>query len=233
MKTCKILKKIQELDSKIILQENNLTEVIGKLHDISKKCKRKFDESLDIVVKLNLNLKKDQAIRGSCVLPYGTGKKLKVAVFAEGKEAEIAKEAGADIVGGEELINKIKNGDEKLDVNKCVATPSMMLKLTKIASILGKRGIMPNQKDGTITDRISDIVQDIKKGIVFFQSNKVSHIHASMGRVSFTVEELEINIREFLSNIKKFQKNPKMQLIKSIGLSTTMGLGVSVNINSI
>lgn len=233
-KVCKNIKKMNELNSSIKLESNNLKEVIEKVKNINTKVKRKFDESVDIIVNLNINLKKEQGIRGTCVLPYGNGKKTKIAVFAEGKEAEIAKELGAEIVGGEELITKIRNGDEKLAVNKCIATPAMMLKLTKIASILGKRGIMPNQKDGTITDNMQDIISNIKKGIVFFQSEKKSgHLQASVGRISYSENQLEENIKEFINNIKKFQKNPKMSLIKNIYISTTMGLSYNININSL
>lgn len=233
-KLCKNLKKMQELNESIKLETNNLNEVIKKMKTINSQIKRKFDESVDIIVNLNINLKKEQGLRGTCVLPHGNGKKIKVAVFAEGKEAEIAKELGVEIVGGEELINKIRNGDEKLPVNKCIATPAMMLKLTKIASILGKRGIMPNQKDGTITDNIKDVVTNIKKGIVFFQSEKKSgHLQASIGRISYNEIQLEENIKEFISNIRKLQKNPKLSIIKNVYVSTTMGLSYNININSI
>jgi large subunit ribosomal protein L1 len=229
----KNIKKMNELNSSIKLETNSLTEVVSKMKNINSKVKRKFDESVDIIVNININLKKEQGLRGTCVLPHGNGKKIKIAVFAEGKEAEIAKELGVEIVGGEELINKIRSGDEKLAVNKCVATPAMMLKLTKIASILGKRGIMPNQKDGTITDNMKDIITNIKKGIVFFQSEKKSgHLQASIGRISYSENQLEENIKEFIANIKKFQKNPKISLVKSVYISTTMGLSYNININS-
>jgi large subunit ribosomal protein L1 len=234
MKTCKNLKKMNELNDSIKLEDNNLNEVIGKMKNINNKVKRNFDESVDIIVNLNINLKKEQGLRGTCVLPYGNGKKIKIAVFAEGKEADVAKELGVEIVGGEELINKIRSGDEKLPVNKCVATPAMMLKLTKIASILGKRGIMPNQKDGTITDNMKDIINNIKKGIVFFQSEKKSgHLQASVGRISYSEKQLEENVKEFVSTIKKLQKNPKLSIIKSVYISTTMGLSYNINLNSL
>jgi large subunit ribosomal protein L1 len=228
----KMQKKIEELDKKIKLENNDLKEVVDKLHRISTQCKRKFNESVDIVINLNINLKKEQGVRGTLALTHGTGKKFKIAVFAEGKEADMAKELGVEIVGGEELINKIKNGEEKLDVQKCIATPAMMLKLTKIASILGKRGIMPNQKDGTITDKISEVIKDIMKGIVFFNTDKQGYIHASIGRVSFSPKQLEENVKEFVAHIKKFQKNPKIAFINKIYLSSTMGNSLPVNIAS-
>ena len=231
---CKNFKKIIELNNNLKLEKNILQEVIHKIKTIDQTVKRKFNESVDIIINLNINLKKEQGIRGTCVIPYGTGKKIKIAVFAEGKDADLAKELGAEIVGGEELIIKIRNGDEKLNVDKCVATPSMMLKLTKIASILGKRGIMPNQKDGTITENLKDIIFNIKKGIVFFQSEKKSgHIQASVGRINYTEEQLIENIKEFINTIKKNQKNTKISFIKSIYVSTTMGLSHQININNI
>jgi large subunit ribosomal protein L1 len=219
-----------KLYNEIILEKNDSVSIFSKIIKISQECKRNFNESVDIVVNLNINPKKDQPIRGNCTMPHGNGKKITICVFAEGKEAEIAKSLGAEIIGGEELINKIRNGDEKLNVNKCVATPGMMLKLTKIASILGKKGIMPNQKDGTITENIEGIVKQIKKGIVFFQTEKkAGNIQGSIGRVSFTVSQLEENFKEFINSIQKFQKNPKIPLIKSIYLSTTMGLSYKVS----
>lgn len=230
--TTKIFKKMQELNNSLLLQEQTLPNVLTKLKEISGTCKRKFDESVDIVIGLNINLKKDQqGIRGSCVLPHGTGKKIKLAVFAEGKEADMARECGADIVGGEELIIKIKNGDEKLDVSKCVATPAMMVKIKQISSILGKRGLMPNPKDGTITDNITSVVKGIKKGIVFFHNDKFGYIHASVGKVSFPQEQLEENIKELISTIIKFQKNTKGLFLKKIYLSTTMGLSLPLDVN--
>ena len=230
-KLSKKMKQIQELNEKIILENNNIESIIHKIKKINNECKRNFNESLDIIINLNINLKKDQPIRGNCNLPYGNGKKVTIGVFAEGKDAEKAKELGAEIVGGEELINKIRNGDEKLNINKCIATPGMMLKLTKIASILGKKGIMPNQKDGTITDNVEDIIKQIKKGIVFFQTEKKNgNIQGSIGRLNFKEEELIANFKEFINNILKFQKNPKLPLIKNIYISTTMGLSYKVNI---
>lgn len=222
---------MKELDSKILLENNDITSVISKIKNINNEIKRNFNESVDIIINLNINLKKDQPIRGNCTLPYGNGKKITIGVFAEGKEADIAKELGAEIVGGEELINKIRNGDEKLNVNKCIATPAMMLKLTKIAAILGKKGIMPNQKDGTITENMESIIKQIKKGIVFFQTEKkTGHIQGSIGRVNFTESQLEENFKEFINSIQKFQKNPKLPLIKNVYISTTMGLSYKINI---
>lgn len=230
-KLSKMSRKIQELNNQIPLENHSLENVLSKLLDISQKCKRKFDESVDIVLELNLT-KKDQGVRSTCSLPHGNGKVIKIAAFAEGAEATAAQEAGAHIVGGEELITKIKNGEEKLNVQKCVATPSMMLKLTKIASILGKRGLMPNQKDGTISDNLTNIIKEIKKGLVFFHSDKTGYIHASVGKVSFPPEYIISNIRKLISSVKEFQKNTKVAFLKSLRLSTTMSISIKVDLSS-
>lgn len=225
----KIFKKIQEMKKEMVIkynleQDNSVNNVVKAIKEISTKQKRKFDESVDIVIGLNINLKKDQGVKGNCSLPFGNGKSIKVAVFTD--SANPVPEA--DITGGEELIQKIKDG-EKFEVDKCIATPGMMLKLSKIASILGKRGLMPNPKHGTVTDDVERVVKEIKKGMVFFNNDKTGYIHAGVGRVSFTEDQLIENIQDFIIQIKKFNKNPKTPFFKSIYLSTTMGISFSIN----
>jgi large subunit ribosomal protein L1 len=211
-------------------QGNSLEEVIQKIKIDHKENSKKFNESLDIVLALNINPKKEN-IRGSCVLPYGSGKTVKVAAFVEGADIALAQQAGADIIGDEDLINKIKNGETKFDVQKCIATPSMMLKLTKIASILGKRGLMPNIKDGTIVADVSKIITEIKKGLVFLQNDSAGYIHASVGKMNFDDKTLIANTNELINTIKKYRKNPKGLFIKKIYLNTTMGKSFPLNIN--
>ncbi len=187
-----------------------------------------FDESVDAAVVLGVDPRKaDQNIRGSVVLPHGTGKTARVLVFAKGEKAKEAEEAGADYVGGEELIEKIKGG--WLEFDKVVATPDMMGAVGKIGRILGPRGLMPNAKTGTVTFDVGKAVKEIKSGKVDFRVDKAGVVHAPLGRVSFGLEKLKENFAAFANILLKLKpSSAKGTYVKKVALSSTMGPGIKV-----
>jgi large subunit ribosomal protein L1 len=189
----------------------------------------KFDESVDVAVRLGVDpTKADQMVRGSIVLPGGTGKKQRILVFAKGDKENEAKEAGADFVGGDDLAAKIKGGWLEFDV--AVATPDMMGTVGKIGKILGPRGLMPNPKSGTVTPDVKKAIEEIKAGKVEFRVDKAGIIHATVGKASFTESVLAENVIAFLEEVKRLKpSSAKGTYIKGISLSTTMGPGVKVD----
>ena len=189
----------------------------------------KFDETVDISFVLNANPKDtSQSYRGTVVLPKGSGRKVKVAVFCKGEDAQVAEAAGADYVGGDELIEKVKKGF--LDFNVAVATPEMMRELGKIGKILGPRGLMPNPKADTVTKDIARAVKEAKAGKVEFKMNKQGQIQAPVGKISFEESALYENIMAVvIAVINTFQSTSKRKPIKSVYLSTTMGPGVRLD----
>ncbi|MFH0968926.1 MAG: 50S ribosomal protein L1 [Patescibacteria group bacterium] len=190
----------------------------------------KFDESVEIHVKLSIDPKKgEQQMRGTVVLPHGTGKTKKVAVITSTKTKE-AKDAGADIVGGEEMIEKIKNNKiSAFDV--LVATPEMMPKLAQVAKILGPRGLMPSPKTETVTDKIKETVEMLKKGKVNFKNDEGSNVHQVVGKVSFEENKLKENIEVFLSALRKAKPQAvKGKFIINASICSTMGPGVKIGI---
>ncbi len=193
----------------------------------------KFDESIDTAVVLGVDPRKaDQNIRGSVVLPHGTGKTPRVLVFAKGEKAKEAEEAGADFVGAEELIEKIKGG--WLDFDKVVATPDMMGAVGKIGRILGPRGLMPNAKTGTVTFDVAQAVKELKSGKVDFRVDKAGVVHVPLGRVSFGHEKIKENFAAFADTILRLKPaSAKGAYIKGVALSTTMGPGIKVDPNEV
>lgn len=189
----------------------------------------KFDETVDIAVRLGVNPKKsDQMVRGSVVLPYGTGKKVKILVFAKGEKEKEAHEAGADYVGGDELVEKIKGG--WMDFERVVATPDMMGSVGKVGKILGPRGLMPNPKTGTVTFDVAQVVSDIKKGKVDFRVEKAGIVHVPIGKVSFSPQQLKENASAFLETLVRLKPPAsKGQYIKGIAISSTMGPGIRLD----
>jgi large subunit ribosomal protein L1 len=187
-----------------------------------------FDESIEVAIRLGIDPRKsDQQVRGSVVLPHGTGKKVRVLVFAKGDKEVEAREAGADYVGGEELVEKIKGG--WLDFDKAVATPDMMGQVGKLGKVLGPRGLMPNPKVGTVTFEVAHAVKEIQAGKVEFRAEKAGIIQAAIGRRSFEVGQLADNARTFVETIIKAKPAAsKGQYVKSITLSATMGPGVKL-----
>ncbi|MFC1815825.1 50S ribosomal protein L1 [Thermodesulfobacteriota bacterium] len=189
----------------------------------------KFDESVDLAVRLSIDPRHaDQMVRGTVVLPNGLGKEVKVLVFAKGEKEKEALDAGADLVGNDDLIEKIKNGWFGFD--KAVATPDMMASVGKIGKLLGPKGLMPNAKIGTVTFDVAKAVSDLKAGKIDFRAEKAGIVHAPMGKVSFGVEKLVQNIAAFLETIMRLKPaSSKGTYFRGIAVSTTMGPGISID----
>ncbi|MBS0359688.1 MAG: 50S ribosomal protein L1 [Proteobacteria bacterium] len=189
----------------------------------------KFDESVDIIINLNIDARKsEQAIRGAVVLPNGTGKKVRVAVFAQGANATKAQEAGADIVGFEDLAETIKSG--KMDFDVLVATPDAMGLVGKLGQVLGPRGLMPNPKLGTVTPDVATAIKNAKSGQARYRSDKAGIVHTSIGKASFAPEKLQENFNTLISAVKKAKPaGVKGTFLKKIFVSTTMGPGLLVD----
>ncbi|MCW7752428.1 50S ribosomal protein L1 [Desulfobotulus sp. H1] len=189
----------------------------------------KFDESVDVAVRLGVDPRHaDQMVRGTCILPNGLGKEVRVLVFAKGEKAKEAEEAGADYVGLEDLVEKIQGG--WFDFDKAVATPDTMGFVGRIGKLLGPRGLMPNAKTGTVTFDVSRAVNELKAGKIDFRVEKAGIVHAPMGKKSFGPEKLEENIRAFLDSIEKLKPSAaKGAYIRGMAISTTMGRGVRVD----
>ena len=192
----------------------------------------KFDETVDVAVRLGVDPRHaDQMVRGVVDLPNGTGKEVRVAVFARGEKADEAKEAGADIVGAEDLMEQIQGG--KIDFDRCIATPDMMPIVGRLGKILGPRNLMPNPKLGTVTMDVADAVKKAKAGEVQFKVEKTGVVHAGIGKASFDEKKLAENLRAFMDAIQKAKPSgAKGTYIKSVTLSSTMGPGVRVSVDS-
>lgn len=193
----------------------------------------KFDETVDIVMNLGVDPKQsDQGVRGMVSMPHGTGKTIKVAVFARGDKAAAAVAAGADYVGAEDLAEKINGG--LTDFDRCIATPDMMAVVGKLGKVLGPKGLMPNPKLGTVTPNVADAVKAAKSGQVEFRTDKGAIVHAGIGKASFSEAALVENIKAFVSAVNKAKPNGvKGNYIKKIGLSSTMGVGVKLDITEL
>ena len=189
----------------------------------------KFDESVDVAVNLGIDASKsDQQVRGSTVLPHGTGKTVRVAVFTSGKNADAAREAGADIVGLEDLAEKVKAGELNFDV--VVASPDAMRVVGQLGQILGPRGLMPNPKVGTVTPDVATAVRNAKAGQVRFRADKAGVLHCSLGKASFTPEALKDNLRALLADLQKAKPaSSKGVYLRRVSVSSTMGPGIGVD----
>src|SRR3989338_2522834 len=189
----------------------------------------KFDETVDVAVRLGIDPKQsEQMVRGTVVLPNGTGKKVRVLVFAKGEKEKEAKDAGADFVGGDDLIEKVSKG--WLDFDSIVATPDMMGAVGKLGKVLGPRGLMPNPKLGTVTFDVARAVKEVKAGKVEFKVDKSGNVHASIGKVSFGVQKLKENLLALLDTVVKAKTSTsKGTYLKSITISTTMGPGIKID----
>ncbi|MCK5423033.1 MAG: 50S ribosomal protein L1 [Deltaproteobacteria bacterium] len=203
-----------------------LEEALKLLKEISFS---RFDESVDLAVRLGVNPRHaDQMVRGTVLLPHGTGKETRVLVFAKGEKEKEATNAGADFVGAEDIVEKISKG--WLEFDKAIATPDMMGMVGKIGKILGPRGLMPNPKTGTVTFNISDAVSDLKKGKIEFKVDKAGIVHVATGKASFAVEKLTENITSLVDTLIKLKPSTsKGVYLRGIVLSTTMGPGIKVN----
>jgi large subunit ribosomal protein L1 len=207
-----------------------LEEALELLKSMSKV---KFTESVDVAIRLGVDPRKsDQVVRGAVVMPNGTGKSVRVAVFAQGENAEKAKAAGADIVGFEDLAETIKGGTIDFDV--CIATPDAMRVVGRLGTVLGPRGLMPNPKVGTVTPDVETAVKNAKAGQVQFRTDKGGIIHATIGKADFDVDKLKGNLQALVSELVKIKPPAaKGQYLRKIAVSTTMGPGLTVETGSL
>ena len=197
---------------------------------IKSRASAKFDETVEIAMNLNLDPRKpDQNLRGTVMLPHGTGKSVRVAVFARGDRAKEAEAAGADIVGAEDLAEKVQAG--QIDFDRAIATPDMMSVVGRLGKILGPRGLMPNPRLGTVTQNVTEAVQAVKGGQVEFRAEKAGIVHAGVGKASFTDDALVDNVRAFVSAITRGKPSGvKGTYIKRVSLTSTMGRAVKVEV---
>lgn len=220
-------KKLEDIKSKIDLTKESLLE--DAISFIKENSFVKFDETVDMAINLGVNPKKsDQMIRGSVVLPYGSGKKVRVLVFAKGEKEKEALQAGADYVGAEDFAEKIQQG--WLEFDKAVATPDLMGLVGKLGKILGPRGLMPNPKLGTVTFDVAKAVKEIKAGKIEYRVEKTGIIHVPIGKISFDKEALLENILAVLKSVTRAKPaTSKGKYIKKITVSSTMGPGIKVD----
>lgn len=211
------------------LAASNISSWKTALDFVTKNAHAKFDESVDADIILGIDAAKgEQTVRGSVILPHGTGRKMRVVVFARGEYEEQAKKAGADFVGVEDLLAKIEGG--WVDFEAAVATPDMMGIVGKVAKFLGPRGLLPNKKDGTVTNDVASIISDLKKGRVSFRNDKTGVLHAPFGKVSFGPEKLAENLSALLSAVRNSKPTTsKGKFLKKLTVSSTMGVGVTIN----
>ena len=205
-------------------------ESVEALELVKKTAKAKFDETIEVHIRLGVDSRHaDQQVRGAVVLPHGTGKTIKVLVFAKGEKATAAEEAGADYVGAEELSDKIKN-ENWMDFDVAIATPDMMGVVGRIGRILGPKGLMPNPKAGTVTMDVARAVNDAKAGKIEYRLDKTNIIHCIIGKSSFDIEKLTENFRTLMEAIVKAKpSSSKGQYLKSVVVTSTMGPGIKVN----
>ena len=224
-------KRVKAYKEKIEAGKNyDINEALNLVKEISSV---KFDESVDISVNLGVDPRKsDQIVRGSIVLPKGTGKNIRVAVFTQGPNAEKAKAAGADLVGMEDLAETIRKGEINFDV--VVASPDAMPTVGKLGQVLGPRGLMPNPKDGTVTPNVEQAVLNAKAGQVRYRTDKNGIIHASIGKVSFDIDALKENISSLIAALKKAKPaSAKGVYMKKLTVSSTMGPGIVVDLMTV
>lgn len=223
----KISKRVAALQGKV--DRNKLYPVAEALNLVKETATAKFDESVDAVVNLGIDARKsDQLVRGALVLPHGTGKTKRVAVFAQGAQAEAAKAAGADIVGFEDLAEQVKGG--MLDFDIAIATPDAMRIVGTLGQVLGPRGLMPNPKVGTVTPNVAEAVKNAKAGQVQYRTDKGGIVHCTIGRASFSVDALKDNLAALLDALVKAKPaSSKGQYLKKVSVSSTMGAGVRID----
>jgi large subunit ribosomal protein L1 len=223
----KVSKRVAAISAKVDRQK--LYPVADALNLVKECAKAKFDESIDVAVQLGIDAKKsDQVVRGAVVLPAGTGKSVRVAVFAQGAKADEAKAAGADIVGMDDLAADIKGGNINFDV--VIASPDTMRIVGTLGQVLGPRGLMPNPKVGTVTPDVATAVKNAKAGQVQYRTDKAGIVHATIGRASFNVDQLKTNLDALIEALNKAKPSASKGIyLKKIALSSTMGVGVKVD----
>ena len=211
----------------------NFYDIKDAVKLVKSRSKAKFDETVEIAMNLAVDPRKsDQNLRGTVMLPHGTGKSLRVAVFARGDRAKEAEAAGADLVGAEDLAEKVQAGT--IDFDRCIATPDMMAIVGRLGKVLGPRGLMPNPKLGTVTANVAEAVKAAKGGQVEFRAEKAGIVHAGIGKVSFSEEALVENVRAFVGAISRSKPTGvKGTYIKKVSLSSTMGPGLKLEVSSL
>ena len=223
----KLTKRMRTIREKVeVTKDYEINEAVALLQELAT---AKFVESVDVAVNLGIDARKsDQNVRGATVLPNGTGRDVRVAVFTQGANAEAAKEAGAELVGMEDLAELVKKGEMNFDV--VVASPDAMRVVGQLGQILGPRGLMPNPKTGTVTPNVAEAVKNAKAGQVRYRNDKNGIIHTTIGKVDFTAEQLQQNLEALIVALKKAKPSQaKGVYIKKVTISTTMGAGVSVD----
>ena len=231
MKRGKRYQKCLELyDKKALYTVEGAVETLKKLHQ---ECGPKFDQTVELAMRLGVDPKyADQMVRGSVVLPHGLGRELKVLVLAEGEYQRIAKDAGADYVGGEDMINKIAK-EEWVDYDVVIATPEIMPKVAKLGKILGPKGLMPNPKTGTVTTNLKQAIEEAKKGRVEFRVDKTGNLHMPVGKISFDTRKLVENLYTAIDAVVKAKPpGAKGQYVKGIAVSLTMSPSVKVDVST-
>lgn len=214
--------------------DKNLTHALKEaIPTIKNRATAKFDETIELSLNMNLDPRKaDQNLRGMVSLPHGTGKTIRVAVFARDDKAKAAEKAGADIVGAEDLMEKIQNGEINFD--RCIATPDMMAVVGRLGKVLGPKGLMPNPKLGTVTPDVATAIKAAKDGQVEYRSDKTGILHVSVGKASFSDEALYDNIKDFVSTVMKVRPSSvKGTYLKKAHLSSTMGPSVKLDIEEL
>jgi len=227
----KLSKRLRAIREKVDpVKEYEFDEAVELLKEFAT---AKFPESIDVAVNLGIDARKsDQNVRGATVLPNGTGKEVRVAVFTQGAAADAAKEAGADIVGMEDLADQVKKGEMNFDV--VVASPDAMRVVGQLGQILGPRGLMPNPKTGTVTPDVATAVKNAKAGQVRYRNDKNGIIHASIGKIAFDTPQIKENLEALLEALRKAKpSSAKGTYLKKISLSTTMGAGVTIDQGSL
>lgn len=227
----KLSKRARLIREKVdVLKEYDIQEAIALLKELAT---ANFRESVDVAVNLGIDARKsDQNVRGATVLPNGTGREVRVAVFTQGANAEKAKEAGADVIGMDDLAEQVKAGEMNFDV--VIASPDAMRVVGQLGQILGPRGLMPNPKVGTVTPDVAGAVKNAKAGQIRYRNDKNGIIHTTIGKADFDAAQLQQNLEALLEALKKAKPaNAKGQFLKKISISTTMGAGVTVNQGSL
>ncbi|KJF80089.1 50S ribosomal protein L1 [Photobacterium angustum] len=227
----KLTKRMRVIRDKVdSTREYEINEAVALLKELAT---AKFNESVDVAVNLGIDARKsDQNVRGATVLPNGTGRDIRVAVFTQGANAEAAKEAGADLVGMEDLAEQVKKGEMNFDV--VIASPDAMRVVGQLGTILGPRGLMPNPKVGTVTPNVAEAVKNAKAGQVRYRNDKNGIIHTTIGKVDFEAAQLQENLEALLVALKKAKpSSAKGTFIKKVSISTTMGAGVALDQNSL
>ena len=223
----KLTKRMRNIREEVeVTKDYEINEAVALLKELAT---AKFNESVDVAINLGIDARKsDQNVRGATVLPHGTGRDIRVAVFTQGANAEAAKEAGADLVGMEDLAELVKKGEMNFDV--VVASPDAMRVVGQLGTILGPRGLMPNPKVGTVTPNVAEAVKNAKAGQVRYRNDKNGIIHTTIGKVDFDAAQLKENLESLLVALKKAKPtSAKGVFLKKVSISTTMGAGVSLD----